>query len=241
MSERVAGRISSTQTLGTLDGPGVRYVAFLQGCPLCCGYCHNPEARPATGGRAVFADELVADALKYREYFGKKGGITLSGGEPLLQTKFSTETFALAKRAGITTCLDTSGVILSGAEELLRFVDYCLLDVKFSTPADYVRFTGGSLDAVLDFLALLEKNRVRTRLRRVVVEGLNDKESDAAMLAGLKKEFSTVEEIELLPMRKFCLTKYRALGLDFPFDGFAETSKECLKKQYELIDIFSAL
>ena len=138
MRELIKGRISSFQTLGTLDGPGVRFVAFLQGCPLRCVCCHNPETWDKNGGTQYTAKEVVERAERYKEYFGKEGGITLSGGEPLLQIEFVTEVFRLAHEKGINTCLDTSGCIINEkTEELLDYTDYCLLDIKYTTDREY--------------------------------------------------------------------------------------------------------
>ena len=230
-SHNVLGRISSVQTLGTLDGPGVRYVAFLQGCPLRCGYCHNIETRSFSGGTQISSTFLVADAKKYREYFGKSGGITLSGGEPLSQADFTYEVFKEAKANGIGTCLDTSGAVLNDTVfSLLSFTDYCLLDVKFTNDEDYLRHTGLSYSAVIDFLFALNQKSVTTRLRQVIVEGLNDTNNNLLKLIDLKRRYKNIDEIELLPMHKLCISKYRSLGLNFPFDCYPETSVETMNR-----------
>ena len=127
------GFVNSIQTLGTLDGPGVRFVVFMQGCPLKCGYCHNPETQELSGGKEYTADQIVASVLRYKEYFGENGGITVSGGEPLLWANFVEELFTLCKKDGINTCLDTSGSILNNAvKEMLTHTDRVLLDIKYT-------------------------------------------------------------------------------------------------------------
>jgi len=235
-NNEIVGRISSVQTLGSLDGPGLRYVAFLQGCPLKCAYCHNIETRDFIGGTQTTASALIADAQKYREYFGKRGGITLSGGEPLVQAEFVTEVFKKAKADGINTCLDTSGAVLNEqVEELLAFTDYCLLDIKFTSDEEYLKYTGLSYRAALDFLEALTRKNVPTRIRQVIVEGLNDTENNVLKLKELKNAHPNVEEIELLPMRKLCIFKYRDLGLRFPLDDYPETSQKTIDRLNALL------
>ena len=131
IENKIVGRVHSIQSMGTLDGPGVRFVIFLQGCPLRCSCCHNPDTWDINGGREYSAEELISRALRFREYFGKDGGITVSGGEPLLQTEFIKELFALAHEQGLHTCLDTSGCILNDkVKDLLSVCDRVLLDIK---------------------------------------------------------------------------------------------------------------
>lgn len=169
------GRIHSFQSLGTLDGPGVRFVAFLQGCPLRCSCCHNPDTWDGNAGDVYSAAEVAARALRFREYFGSEGGITLSGGEPLLQAPFAREIFHLCHEAGVNTCLDTSGCMLNeDVRALLDETDRVLLDVKYTTDADYRRYVGCGLQPVLAFLAELEQRRIPTTLRQVIIPTLND-------------------------------------------------------------------
>ena len=139
-------RYSAIQTLGTLDGPGVRFVLFLQGCPLRCGYCHNPETRDTSGGKTAAVKDIMEKVLRCRNYFGKNGGITVSGGEPLMRAKFVTELFKECKRQGINTCLDTSGCIMNDdVTELLKVTDLCMLDIKMTNDEDYRKYIGLSL------------------------------------------------------------------------------------------------
>ena len=138
----MTGRINSIQTLGTVDGPGVRFVLFMQGCPLRCGYCHNPDTWNFSGGSEVTAEEIFEKVLRYREYFGKDGGVTVSGGEPTAQAQFVHELFSLCKRAGIHTALDTSGRLWNeDIERLLSLTDLCLLDYKMCDGEKYERYT----------------------------------------------------------------------------------------------------
>lgn len=228
------GRISSFQTLGTLDGPGVRFVVFFQGCPLRCVCCHNPETWVFLGGKEYSAKDVVEKVLKYKEYFGAKGGITLSGGEPLLQSEFAAEIFSLCKENGINTCLDTSGFVLDEkAKKLLEVTDYCLLDIKYTSDADYIKYTGISMKKPLEFLDYLNEMNIKTRIRQVIIPGLNDSVDSVKKLNSLK--FPCVDEIELLPFRKLCSSKYEKLNIDFPLKDFSETTEQKIKELYGAI------
>ena len=211
------GKISSLQSLGTLDGPGIRYVVFMQGCPLRCSCCHNPETHDVNGGTEYSADEIVENVLKYREYFGEDGGITLSGGEPLMQTEFATEVFKKCKEKGINTCLDTSGCIFNDdVKELLSYTDYCMLDIKYATDELYQKYVGCSIKTPLEFLSYLSESRIPTRVRQVIVPTINDSDTDIEALK-LLLQGKNIEKVELLPFKKICQTKYDNLGIEFPF------------------------
>ena len=230
MKELIKGRISSFQTLGTLDGPGVRFVVFLQGCPLRCVCCHNPETWDINGGTQYSAKEVVERAERYKEYFGKEGGITLSGGEPLLQTEFVTEIFKLAHEKGINTCLDTSGCIINEkTEELLDYTDYCLLDIKYTTDREYRQYVGCGLNNPLEFLERLNNKKIPTRIRQVIIEGLNDSTDNIKKLAEIIKKYPCIEKTELLAFRKLCISKYQKLGMSFPLTNTPETPQFKIK------------
>ena len=211
--------------MGTLDGPGVRFVAFTQGCPLRCACCHNPETWSVNGGTVYTAEQVVNRALKYKEYFGKTGGITLSGGEPLLQPEFTAEIFKLCRENGINTCLDTSGCVPS-FDSVLNYTDYCLLDIKYTTDEQYKKYVGCSLAKPLDFLKQLNNRNIPTRIRQVIIKGLNDTPESIKRLKELVSSFNCVREIELLPFRKLCVSKYEKLGLDFPLKETPETTQK---------------
>lgn len=221
----IKGNISSFQSMGTLDGPGVRFVAFTQGCPLRCACCHNPETWSVNGGTVYTASQVVNRALKYKEYFGKTGGITLSGGEPLLQPEFTAEIFRLSRENGINTCLDTSGCVPS-SDSVLNYTDYCLLDIKYTTDEQYKKYVGCSLAKPLDFLKQLNNRNIPTRIRQVIINGLNDTLESIKRLKELVSPYKCVEEIELLPFRKLCVSKYEKLGLDFPLKETPETTQK---------------
>ena len=221
------GRIHSIQTLGTVDGPGVRFVAFLQGCPLRCGCCHNPDTWDVTDGQETTAAALVEKAIRYRPYFGDKGGITLSGGEPLLQAEFVAEVFSLCREQGVHTCLDTSGCLLDETvEKALAVTDRVLLDVKYVTDEAYRRYVGCSLTAVLDFLAYLDETGIPTTLRQVTIPTLNDTAESVTALRAIAAAHPCVDGVELLPFRKMCQVKYDERGLSFPFAQLPEPTAD---------------
>ncbi len=215
------GKVNSIQTLGTLDGPGVRFVVFMQGCPLKCGYCHNPETQELSGGIEYSSDEIVNKALRYREYFGADGGITISGGEPLLQASFCAEIFKKCHENGINTCLDTSGCIINDdIEKLVDLTDYVLLDIKFVNNQNYEKYIGCSLSKPLEFLEMLQSKNKCVRLRQVIVPTLNDDEENIKKLSEIANKYSCVKAVELLPFKKICKSKYDALNREFLFECF---------------------
>ena len=236
MSQDVIGRIHSIQSLGTVDGPGVRFVAFLQGCPLRCGCCHNPDTWDRQGGTEYTPRQLVDKALRFREYFGKAGGITLSGGEPLLQADFCREVFRICHEEGIHTCLDTSGCILDGSvKSLLEETDRVLLDVKYTTEKDYRRYVGCSMEPVLSFLAHLNEQGIPTTVRQVTIPTLNDTPEQIGALRAIIDAHPCVDHAELLPFRKICQVKYDSLHLSFPFGNLPEADVLLVKELEKLL------
>ncbi len=227
----VSGRVHSFQSLGTLDGPGVRFVVFFQGCNLRCHCCHNPDTWDMTTGKTYTAEEIVKTAERYREYFGKEGGITLSGGEPLLQPEFAKEIFRLCKEAGINTCLDTSGSILNDAvKELLTFTDRVLLDIKYTTEPLYRDYVGGTLGGTLEFLQYLDKENIPVTLRQVIIPTLNDNEENILSLKAIAEGHKCVTNTELLPFKKICQTKYNSMGIPFPFGHLPTPTADSMAK-----------
>ncbi len=237
---KITGRIHSFQSLGTLDGPGVRFVAFLQGCNLRCGCCHNPDTWECSGGTEYCADEVVSRAVRFKEYFGENGGITLSGGEPLLQAEFAYEIFALSHKAGINTCLDTSGSAFNEKVKLLLSeTDRVLLDIKYTDDELYKRYVGCSISKVLDFLSYLNEQSIKVTLRQVIIPGLNDKSDNVKKLVEIAKQHGCVDKIELLPFRKICTTKYESLGIVFPFSNIPEPTNEAMQTLKSELGIYA--
>ena len=217
-TEKIIGHVHSIQTLGTLDGPGVRFVVFMQGCPLRCGCCHNPDTQSLDGGTPYTPEEILEKALRFREYFGNEGGITLSGGEPILQAEFAKELFSLARREGINTCLDTSGSILNdGVKKLLSATDRVLLDIKYTNDELYIKHVGCKIAPVLSFLDYLDDKGIKTTLRQVIIPTLNDNEENILRLKEIASSHACVDKVELLPFKNICQVKYDSLGIPFPF------------------------
>lgn len=231
------GRIHSIQSLGTVDGPGVRFVAFLQGCPLRCACCHNPDTWDVHGGTEYTPAELVEKMLRFREYFGEHGGITLSGGEPLLQAAFAREVFALCHEHGVHTCLDTSGCVLSDeVHALLDVTDRVLLDYKYTDDDGYRAHVGCGIAPVQAFLSYLNERNIPTTLRQVIIPTLNDTDEQVRALKAVADAHPCVDKVELLPFRKLCETKYDAMALPFPLAHLPEPSRETMARLQGIID-----
>ena len=234
----VTGKIHSIQSLGTVDGPGVRFVVFTQGCELRCGCCHNPDTWLLSGGKEYSASELIEKVLRFKEYFGNDGGVTLSGGEPLLQPQFSTEFFIKCKENGINTCLDTSGSILNDdVKKLLKVTDRVLLDIKYPTDEQYRTYVGCSIEKPLEFLEYLNANGIKTTLRQVIIPTLNDNEKSVDFLNALTEKYKVIDKVELLPFRKICKVKYDNMGMRFNFDKYPTPTAEEMKKLNERLKV----
>ena len=232
----IKGNIHSIQSLGTVDGPGIRFVVFMQGCNLRCGCCHNPDTWAHDGGTQYTPQEIVDKVVRYKEYFGKTGGITLSGGEPLLQAEFACEVFELCHQEGINTCLDTSGSILSDAvKKLLNVTDRVMLDIKYTNDEHYREYVGCDIQKPLEFLDYLENQKIPVTLRQVIIPTLTDNEENVVFLKRLAKKYSVVDKIELLPFRKICQTKYDNMGLQFKFGHLPEPTQEKMQQLNKLI------
>lgn len=230
------GYVSSIQSLGTVDGPGVRFVVFLQGCNLRCGCCHNPETQPFSGGTEYLVGELAEKASRYKSYFGKDGGITLSGGEPILQAEFAAELFAECKKRGINTCLDTSGSLLNDkVKELLSVTDRVLLDIKYPTDELYRQYVGCSIEAPLSFLSYLNEQGIPTTLRQVIIPTLNDNDDNIEFLRNLINKHHCIDKTELLPFKKICQTKYDSMGISFPFENIPTPSLDTMEKLQSML------
>lgn len=228
----IKGKIHSLESFGTVDGPGIRFVTFLQGCPLRCQYCHNPDTWDAH--RAVKYEytpqELLDEVLKYKNFI-KSGGVTLTGGEPLMQPDFAREYFRLCKEAGLHTALDTSGAIYN--EKTLAVLDYTdlvLLDIK-ALDADRCRKVCGSdgRNALL-LLDELQRRGIAVWLRHVVVPGLTDDDAALNALVNFLRPYTVIQKIEWLPYHTMGMFKYEELGLDYPLKGVEPLSAERIRE-----------
>lgn len=232
----IKGNIHSIQSLGTVDGPGIRFVVFLQGCNLRCGCCHNPDTWEMSGGTEYTAEEIVQKVIRYKEYFGENGGITLSGGEPLLQADFAYEVFSLCHKEGINTCLDTSGSILNDSvKKLLTVTDRVLLDIKYTSDEQYREHVGCAMEKPLEFLDYLQSQKIPTTLRQVIIPTLTDNEDNVKKLKDIADKHAMVDKIELLPFRKICQTKYDNMGIRFKFGNIPEPTRDKMQELNKLI------
>lgn len=220
------GRVHSIESFGTVDGPGVRLVVFLQGCPMRCLYCHNPDTWDMQGGTEMTPEQILQQYEKNRSFY-RKGGITVTGGEPLMQMEFVTELFTLASKKGIHTCLDTSGITFRPEMEnqrarfdrLMAVTDLVLLDLKHIDPEVHQKLTGHSLAPVLAFARYLDEKRIPVWVRHVVVPGISDDENALTKLGRFIGTLRNVQVIDALPYHNMGVSKYEKLGLDYPLKG----------------------
>ena len=228
--ESVTGRIHSFESFGAADGPGVRFIAFLHGCPFRCVYCHNPDTWAGHHAMECTPEEVLARALRYRDYWGSEGGITLSGGEPMAQARFGAELFAMAHAEGVTTCLDTAaGVFERGNADIVRLIeesDTVLLDIKAFDPKLHREITGSDNAHVLDCARFLAERGKRVWVRRVLVPGLTDSEDDLKKTGDFIRSLGNVEKVEVLPYHDFGAPKWEALGLGYALEGAAPPTAE---------------
>ena len=222
--------IASFESMGLVDGPGVRFVVFLQGCPLRCAYCHNPEMWNFNEKKQQYsAEEVLAKIKRYVPYFGKDGGVTVSGGEPLMQQQFVEELFALCKQNGIHTCLDTSGSV-EVTSDVLDYTDLVVLDVKAIDADQYKDLVGPSNVNFCKFVKLCQEKNKKMWLRQVVVPNYNDTKESVEQLKEFAKTLKNVDKIELLPYHTMAVKKYQQLGIVYRLQGVADMDKEKCKQ-----------
>lgn len=226
--------VHSTESFGSVDGPGVRFVIFLQGCAMRCQYCHNPDTWPMRGGTEMAADELLRQALRYRPYWGTEGGITVSGGEALLQMDFLTELFTLARAEGVTTCLDTSAqpyrpdddAWMARFDRLMSVTGTVLLDIKHIRDDAHRRLTGHGNNNILACARHLSDLGVPVWIRHVLVPDITDNDDDLRALRRFIDTLNNVERVEVLPYHTLGVYKYEQLGLSYPLKGISPPSRE---------------
>lgn len=228
------GRIRSIESFGTVDGPGVRFVIFFQGCPMRCLYCHNPDTWSMSGGSEKTVEELLEIYERNRPFY-RGGGITATGGEPLMQLSFLIELFSEAKRRQIHTCLDTSGIVYSEKrkeefERLFAVTDLVLLDIKHSAEEGHLKLTAKSQKPVLAFAKALEASNVPVIVRHVCVPGITDGEDELKELGRLIGKWRNLKGLDVLAYHTMGTSKYRTLGIPYPLDGIAEMRPEKAKE-----------
>lgn len=233
----VLGNIHSYESMGTVDGPGIRFVVFLQGCPLRCKYCHNPDTWNI-GEKKIqeSAEDTLKKIKRYKNYFGKKGGVTVTGGEPLVQSDYVLELFKLCKQEGIHTALDTSGYIFNEkVKEILKYTDLVLLDIKALDKEIYKDLTRVELDNTLKFLNYLQEIKKVVWIRHVVVPNITDDNKLLEETAKFLSKFDNIELVEILPYHTLGIFKYKELGIEYPLEGLEDLSYE---RKLEVMEIF---
>lgn len=241
MSE-IKGRIHSVESFGSADGPGVRYIVFLKGCNMRCQYCHNPDTWAKDGGELMTPEEVLKKALRYKTYWKEKGGITVSGGEALLQIDFVTELFRMAKEKGVNTCLDTSGNPFSLEEpfkskfdELMKYTDLFMLDIKHMDDATHRKLTGQTNQNILEMAAYLSDHGKAMWIRHVLVPGITTEEDELRRLRSFLDTLKTVERVEVLPYHTLGVFKWKELGIPYQLEGVDPPTKEQIDRAKEIL------
>ena len=228
----MTGYIHSTESFGSVDGPGVRFVVFMQGCPLRCKFCHNPDTWELKKGTQMTTDELIALYMKNKAFY-TKGGITVTGGEPLLQVDFLLELFTKAKENGIHTCIDTSGITYNPSNteyiqkltELMKLTNLVMLDIKHIDSKKHIDLTGMDNKNVLAFAEFVDSMGVEICIRHVVVGGITDEKEDLTALGRFIGTLKHLRYLDVLPYHTMGVNKYRDLGLEYPLEGLPATSQ----------------
>ena len=239
----MTGYIHSKESFGTVDGPGIRYVLFMQGCPLRCIYCHNPDTWQVGSGTPITVDEVIEEFNKNKPFY-KKGGITVTGGEPLLQIDFLTELFKRARSENIHTCIDTSGIVYNPQnkdlteklDELLNYTDLVMLDIKHIDTKRHKDITGAGNENILEFAKHLEKANIPLWVRHIIIEGYTDKPEDLIALGEFIGKLKNLKALDVLPYHTMGVGKYTELGISYPLEGMEAlpVSKAVESKKYIL-------
>lgn len=234
------GYVHSFESFGTVDGPGIRFVVFLQGCPLRCLYCHNPDTWMIGEGKQYTAEQVAANAIKYKSYFTGGGGVTVSGGEPMLQAEFVTEIFTILKSKGVHTALDTSGVMFNRlskevTDKLLAVTDLVLLDIKHIDDEKHKELTGQSNKNILEFAEYLSDIGKDMWIRHVLVPDITDDDKYLNALAEFISQLKTVKKVEVLPYHTMGAGKYQRLGLHYALDGVKTPTKERVENAKKIL------
>ncbi|MBK1813663.1 pyruvate formate lyase-activating protein [Clostridium sp. YIM B02505] len=234
----IKGTIHSIESMGLVDGPGIRVVVFFQGCKLRCAYCHNPDTWAEKGsGTEISAEELIKKVMRFKPYFSKSGGgVTFSGGEPLLQPEFLIECLRLCKENGIHTALDTAGYGLGSYEEILNYVDLILFDVKHIKKEKYKELTLSNIDESLKFLEVAQRLEKKMWIRHVVVPGITDSEEHLEELSKYIMSIKNVEKVELLPYHVLGVNKYEIMNINYRLKDVKPMNKEYTKKWQDKIN-----
>lgn len=233
---KLTGKLHSFESCGTVDGPGIRFIVFTQGCPLRCKYCHNPDTWDLKDAKYERDIEFTINEIKkYKPFFRNGGGLTVTGGEPFVQTNYIEALFKRAKEEGIHTAVDTSGYIFNDrVKEVLEYVDLVLLDIKSINPDTYKELTGVELENTLKFAEYLESIDKPVWIRHVVVPGITDKKENLEKLADYVSKLKNVEKIELLPFHQLGTHKWEEMNLEYPLKDVKEPTVEGMKNARQI-------
>lgn len=241
-TNEIKGYVHSLESFGSVDGPGVRYVIFLAGCAMRCQFCHNADTWNLKTGTLYTTDELLKTAMRYRTYWGEKGGITVSGGEPLLQIDFLTELFRKAKEAGIHTTLDTSGNPFTREEpffgkmqELMKYTDLVMLDIKHIDDEQHKLLTGCTNENILDLAKYLDEIKKPVWIRHVLVPQRSDDDGALERLHEFIEGLGNVEKVEVLPYHTLGAYKWKELGYEYPLEGIDPPTKERIENANKIL------
>ena len=243
----ILGRVNALETFGLVDGPGVRFVVFLPGCTMRCKYCHNPDTWAKCGendgAQLMTPSQVLKTALRYKAYWKNTGGITVSGGEALLQIDFVTELFKMAKEKGVNTCLDTSGnpftreeTFFSKFNELMQYTDLFMLDIKHIDDEEHKKLTGQSNSNILDMARYLSENGKKMWIRHVLVPGITTDEKYLKQLREFIDTLNTVERVEVLPYHTLGVFKSKELGIQYQLEGIDPPRKEQIESAKKLLN-----
>lgn len=228
------GKIHSIESMGLVDGPGIRTVVFLQGCNLRCQYCHNPDTWDLCAGEEMTADEVINKIKRFKPYFKNNGGVTFSGGEPLMQPEFLLELLKKCKENDIHTCIDTAGYGKGDYDEILKYTDLILYDIKHEDYEKYNEITRRKQDETLKFIKKVQENNIPIWIRHVVVPGLTDSEEHMKALKGYIDTIKNVEKVELLPFHQLGREKYKVMGIDYPLEDTEPMEKDVVEKYQKI-------
>lgn len=238
----IIGNVHSTESFGSVDGPGIRFISFMQGCRLRCQFCHNPDTWNRRGGTPYTPQELFDEAIQYRSFWGNSGGVTVSGGEPLLQIEFLIEYFKICKAHGVHTTIDTCGApftleepFRSQFEELMKYTDLFLFDIKHIDPKGHVKLTGVRNENIMQMAELLSELNIPVWIRHVLVPTRTDYDEYLIRLGDYVETLSNVRKFEVLPYHKLGVYKYEALGIKYRLEGVEPPTTERVENAKRLL------
>lgn len=240
----MTGHIHQLESFGCADGPGSRFIIFFQGCHMRCKFCHNPDTWDMTKGKDYTSDELIKEALSCRSYWGKKGGITVSGGEPLLQIDFLLELFTKAKEKGINTCIDTAGgpftqegEWFSKFEKLMKVTDILLMDIKHINDKEHIELTGQKRDNIVQMFRYLDQINKPIWIRHVLTPGITDNDEYLTQTRDFIRTLNNVQRVEVLPYHGLGAMKYKELGIDYVLKDTLSPTEERVKNAKNILEV----